>query len=48
MPSSASVLLSKVDRNYSDYRWMDNQGNIVGTKTADSPGVGWRQMIDLP
>lgn len=34
--------------NYSDYHWMDNPGNITGTKTADSPGLGWRQMIDLP
>jgi hypothetical protein len=34
--------------NYSDYHWMDNQGYIAGTKTADSPGPGWRQLIDLP
>ena len=32
----------------SDYNWMDNQGNIVGTRTDTSPGVGWRKMIDLP
>jgi uncharacterized protein YbdZ (MbtH family) len=44
-PSSGTQY--KID-NYSDYHWMDNQGNIAGTKTADSPGVGWRQMVDLP
>lgn len=32
----------------SDYHWMDNQGNIAGTQTHASPGVGWRKMIDLP
>ncbi|MCX5880246.1 MAG: ankyrin repeat domain-containing protein [Deltaproteobacteria bacterium] len=32
----------------SDYHWMDNQGNIAGTQTHTSPGVGWRKMIDLP
>jgi hypothetical protein len=30
-----------------DYHWMDSQGNILGTLTHTSPGVGWRQMIDL-
>ena len=32
----------------SDYHWMGNQGNIAGTQTDSSPGVGWRKMIDLP
>jgi hypothetical protein len=36
----------KIEYN-SDYHWMDDQGNIAGTLTATSPGVGWRKLIDL-
>ncbi len=37
----------KVTHN-SDYNWMSDKGYITGTKTADAPGPGWHQMIDLP
>lgn len=37
----------KID-NYSDYHWMNNQGVIAGTKTDNSPGADWREMITLP
>lgn len=30
-----------------DHHWTDAQGNIVGTLTHTSPGVGWRELIDL-
>lgn len=37
----------KID-NVSDYHWMGNQGNIVGTKTDTSPGLDFHQMLTLP
>lgn len=32
----------------SDYNWMSDTGYMGSTKTADAPGPGWHQMIDLP
>jgi Short C-terminal domain len=37
----------KVD-NYSDYHWMNNQEDILGTQTHTSPGPDWRELVTLP
>ena len=37
----------KVD-NYSDYHWISNEERIAGTKTYDSPGSDYREMLTLP
>jgi hypothetical protein len=31
-----------------DHHWMDDRGNLLGTPTDSTPGVGWRKLITLP
>jgi hypothetical protein len=37
----------KID-SYSDYHWMNNQGDITGNNTGSSPGYSWHELVTLP
>jgi hypothetical protein len=37
----------KID-SYSDYHWMNNQGEVTGNSTGTNPGYGWQELVTLP
>ena len=37
----------KID-SYSDYHWMNNQGEVTGNSTGTNPGYGWHELVTLP